>query len=326
MRSLLLTLLATVLGCGLPPFEDPGDIVLPDDDDSSLPGDGDDDDDASDDDDDDDDATNPDDTDRSGVVWLLDRHLWTLPDEGLYATDAGASFQAAPPSTMLDLLGPAGLPLPGGLLHPDLDPFAGGEGCQVISHLDPRGPLPPSDDVGVGVHLVDEEGTSDVEIPFVEGGYRVEIDGAVTAEQFALSLEGGADWPGSDTPAALTMPDRPSGIVPTPGTISGTGLGSFHVQWVPDDPDVEGGRIEIFVLRFAAPASEGEWEGLRCLADDDGTYTMNASDLISAGSGDLQLSISRASWRSIAADASTGRPHLMVGAIRSVWYRATVGG
>jgi len=321
IRSLLLVLLLLLAGCGLPSFEDPGNVVLADDDDDSAATD-DDDDDAS----DDDDATNPDDADRSGVVWLLDRHLWSLPDAGLQATDAGAAFWSEPPSPMSDTLGPAGLPVPGLLLHPDLDPFAGDEGCEPVSSTDPRGPLPPSDDVGAAVHLFDESGSADLEVPAAGPGYALAADGEVLAATLGLALDGGETWPGSDSEGLLAMPDLLTGVVPTPGTLSGSGLAALHVQWSPDDPDVAGARIEILVVRFATAGDESAWEGVRCLALDDGTYTLDASALIAAGSGDLQLSLSRANWAEVEADNTQGRPHLDGGAIRAVWFRAVVGG
>ena len=323
MRTTLpLALLSLLLGCGLPTFEDPGDVYLADDDDSANPGDDDDDDASA----DDDDATNPDDHERSGVIWVLDRHFWESPDDGLHGTDGGATFvtDAVPP--LADSSGPAGLPIPGFALHPTLDPFGGEEGCEPIASTDGRPPLAPSDDVGAAVHLLDAIGSADLDIAFGDGRYTLEADGAVITSSFDLTLEGGAQWPGSETEAVVAMPAAPAGLVPGPGTVSGAGLAALHVQWTPDDPDVDGARIEVIVVRYASVADETAWSGVRCLADDDGTYTLDASALISAGSGLLQFAVSRAAWTEIEADPVEGRPHLDAVGVRTAWFRATVGG
>ena len=322
-RTLPLALLGMLLGCGLPTFEDPGDVFLADDDDDDSAAPADDDDATS---DDDDDATNPDTDERHGLVWVLDRHHWEEPDLDLHTTDAGGTFVVGEDPPVVDAVSPAGLPHPRVARHPDLDPFAGEEDCQPIASTDGHPPLPPSDDVGAALHLDDEGGSASLEIPALVGGYLLGADGPVDADSFALTLDGGVDWPGSDTPAALVMPVQPTDLLPTPGNLSGAGLVALHVQWAPDDPDVEGARIEIMVVRFATVGDETAWSGLRCLADDDGTFTIDASALISAGSGDLQFAVSRAAWTDTEDAPSEGRPHLDAVGVRTAWFRATVGG
>ena len=317
--------LVFLLGCGLPTV-DPPDVVieLPDDDDSA-----DDDDDDSANPGDDDDAAGPDDDDvstspdRAGVVWVLDRHHWTLPDDAVHRGYAEGSFATDPAVPVTDLLGPDGFPLPGVLLHPDVDPFAGDEGCEAIAGDDARDPLPLSEDVGDALHLTAEGGGADLTIPRKGDLYTWAGADGPPDDAFGITLDGGASWPGSDTPGAFAFPAAPADVVPTPGTVSGAALGSLHVGWIPGGGE---GRIEILVARYAAAADTSAWTAVRCLADDDGTFTIDASALIAAGSGDLRFAVTRAAWAVLDEDPAEGRPRLDTGSIRTVWYTATVGG
>ena len=308
-------------GCGLGDL-DPGDayVEVPDDDDDSAAID---DDDVADDDDqaddDDDDVSDDDDaapTGRAAIVWVVDRYDWTAPTEG--ADRLTASAAAA--SDGLDMLAwktDDGLPLPGGWLHPDVLPEGLEEGCEPIASDDPV-PLPTSEDAGA-LTLASEDGGSNLSLEFDEGSYRLQAEGPPDSASWGLDVAGSATWPGSETDDVLVLAERPTDILPTPGITSGAGLANLHVGWLPGDADV----VELLAVRFATPGDDSAWSGVRCVAVDDGTYTVDATALASAGSGEIQMMLTRATWLSTAESPSDGRPAIEAGGLATVAWRLT---
>ena len=184
----------------------------------------------------------------------------------------------------------------------------------------------PAGDTSDGTTVTDDTttatdgGATDVTVERVGDVYRLEAEGPSGGDSWSLAIPGGSDWPGSETPEALSGPPAPAGVLPTPGTLSA--LSSVHVGWTPGDEEA----IEVVMVRYASPADTGSWEGLRCLALDDGTYTIDASALAAAGSGDIQIFVSRARWAVLDAVPSEGRPALDAGFVRSVSFQMTPGG
>jgi hypothetical protein len=307
-------LAALLAGCPIP--DDPGPITLFDDDDDGANDDDSalDDDDAGDDDaTDDDDAVGP---QRSGIVWLLDRHDLVAGGPGDLRGFAAGSFVGEAAEPMIDVEAYLGLPLPGLLLHPDLMPVE--MGCTPISSLGDHPDLPESDDVGDPIRLT--SAGDDIDVPRAGEAYRVELQGPIDPDLWSLTLDGSGSWPGSTIADALSLPERPTETLPTPGSLGD--LTAVHVGWIPGDSD----GVEVSLVRYASQANTNDWSGVRCLADDDGTFTINATALAAAGSGDIQVSIARAAWTVLDAEPDLGRPALHAGAIRSVSYRMTVGG
>ena len=314
MRRSLLLLLPLLLGC---PTTDPPDVILWDDDASASI---DDDDDSSGDDDDvapdDDDAGGP---DRSGVLWLLDRQDLTT-DGSNDRLFSAATFALSAPEPMQDYEVYLGLPLPGLLLHPDLTPeLEDGEGCVEIQSTD--GWASVDDSVGVGdkIQLAPDDGPQ-LDVALEDGIYRLEADGPPEGDSWDLEIDGDGAWPASVTADVLDLPPRLDNTFPTPGTLGV--VSPIPVSWQPEFTS----GVEVLVVRFDSPSDTNHWTGVRCLAVDDGNFTVHADALASSGTGDIQVSFARASWTVVPEAPAEGRPALHAGAITAVSFRMTVGG
>lgn len=258
--------------------------------------------------------------DRSGILWLLDRQDQITAEEANDRVFAAATFAQLPQEPMDDYAVYLGLPLPGLLLHPDLAPvFEDGEGCLPIASTDGWASLAGSDDVGDKIQLVSAAG-AELDVALEDGIYRLETDGPPAEDSWSLELDGGADWPGSETPDLLELPPRLEGTAPTPGNLGG--LSPILVGWIP----AETAGVEVMLVRYDSPADTSHWTGVRCLAEDDGVFTVDASALAASGTGDVQVSFARAHWEVAPAVPAEGRPAMHAGAITAVSFRMTVGG
>jgi hypothetical protein len=304
----LLILFPALAACPLDPA--PGDAVLPDDDSAG------DDDGAG----DDDDASSA--ADRWGAVWLLDARSDSVAgQDGPISVFAEASFRSeAQPADFPDVSGPDELPLPGVSLNPRFGATAPAlEECQSISSDDDRAPLPDSEQVGASVQLVPDHGSGDpISLLLETVRYSYSGDGPVGADALDVTWAGEAGWDGATLAEALRAPERPSGILPTPGTLGD--LQHLQLSW---DPGDAGDTVEFGVLRFAALINEEDWQGLRCRASDDGSLSVDASELAAAGSGQLFLWVARAVWDEAGGEA--GAPPVDAGFIRSVAWRMSAG-
>lgn len=259
LAALLLT-----LGCpsGAPPDEP---LVLLDDDDDSawLP-------------DDDDSAVEP---PLRLQAWIVDQEIL-----GLEPAPVGESHAAASA-----LLAPVGLgawrladnaPVPGLGLHPDRADLL--EACEALDASSPDG-LPAGADLGSELRLSPSSGDT-LTLPWVDGRYLLDAGPPISgAPSWTLSA-------GSPDPAlAFSAPTRPAGVQPGPGTFS---LGSTQqVTWTPAD-----GPVEILLLRFDSPINTSDWEAVRCVAEDDGVFSIDPTSLAGPNTGSLVFTVSRASW------------------------------
>ena len=307
-RSLhLACLLALLVGCPQP--EEAGPARLADDDDSAYL------------DDDDDDAS----LERSGVVWLQERQELHTNAATVDRVLAVASFSGQPLASMgryadhSDL----GLPLPGLLLHPELAPeFEGGEGCLPIAHDEDWAALPGSVEVGDKVHL-ESPGGAGLDLVMEDELYRLAGAGPLTASSWALELEGGPDWPPSETGAVIELPEQVSLHNTGTGPGSMSSFEDIRVAWVAGDED---SLVEITLVRFLSAEDRSSWTGVWCLSPDDGEVYLDAPALPNAGNGPVHVSIARARWVVEPGDPAENRPALHIGAIRGVTFEKTVSG
>lgn len=296
--------------CACPAPDEPGDVTLPGDDDSAG------DDDGGDDDGGDDDVVA---TERSGVLWLVDRGDVATAGQVDERIFVAASFAEQAPQAMPDVAVYLGLPLPGLLLHPDLDPgFEEGEGCQPIESSDSWAALPDSVDVGTSIRLEPGSGVP-LQADLGGGAYALETLGPLPQGPWSLEIPGSAHWPGSETDDVLDFPPALEDVVPTPGTLGS--LAMVHVGWIPGGEPA----VEVILLRYDSPADTEHWTGLRCLAEDDGTFTINGTALAASGTGDLRFVVARARWTAVPAEPAEGRPALHAGAIRAVTWLMSAG-
>ncbi len=252
--------------------------------------------------DDDDSAVDSDDDDSSVVpgpallqAWVSDVELLGAgPDPlGRSHAEAAALTSAAPLGAwrLAD-----GTPVPGLGLHPDRGDLV--EACEVFDATSFDG-LPAGFDVGAALVLAPSAGDS-VALPWDDGRYRLDE---------GPRLEGASAWtlssPDATWSVALSAPPRPTGVQPGPGTISL--LGPRSISWAPG-----GGPVEIVLLRFASAVNRTNWEAVRCVAEDDGSFLLDPTPLAGPFSGDLLLTVTRSTWsadgttlfsRSTAADA-----------------------
>ena len=272
--ALALGLLIVPVLPGCPSEEEPDEpIVLLDDDDSA--------------------AISDDDDDDSAVVpgpEILQAWVSDLEILGSGPDPLGRSQAEAIATTDLTPLGawrlPDGTPVPGLGLHPDRGDLI--EGCEAIDSVASDG-LPAGFDVGAALVLAPSSGDS-LALPLLDGRYVLE-DGPRPASAMAWTLSA----PEGELTASMTAPRRPVGVQPGPGTLSL--LSPRNITWTPG-----GGDVEILLLRFASLVNETAWEAIRCVAEDDGAFIVDPTGLAGPNTGDLVLTLTRASW---SADGAT---------------------
>ena len=304
--SSVLGLFLLLLGCPSAP-PDPGGVIL-DDDDS-----GDDDDTGA----DDDDTGDDDDTADSLWAWAVLEHSDQIGPGGTVLGGSHLALAAlgaggGPPTADWGSLD--GRPLVGATLHPD---NAEPEGCKELSSDDGMDALPASDGVG-GVVRFDGGGTS-LELGQQGGLYSDTGGDPLGADDWDLVVKGGGGWPPATLPDAFALPDRPTNLLPGPGNVGN--LAALEFKW--DAPPSATTGVEIVMLRYTT-ANQTSWRAVRCRADDDGGFFVNAS-FLAAGTGSIEVILSRADWDTDGRLVDGIPVEASLGAVRSVRYTLTPG-
>ncbi len=255
-----------------------------------------------------------------GLAWLRAQTDATSTSQSEDSLVGRASFGGSgskPAGT--DLLGEDGRPQPGFALHPDLLPDEE-EGCTPISSTDTWDTVPSTADVGDSLDFDGGTQESLLALTVSSGLYRVDRDETVPFTQADVVATGSSTWPAATWTGALVAPQTPSLQLPTPGG-SLQDLTQLRFLWEAGSAD---DFVELQIIRYSNQAATGPWSGLRCVAQDDGEYIVDAT-AAAVGSGPLYIVFCRAVWKELGGGSDGGPPPLQAGFLSDLRFSLNLG-
>jgi hypothetical protein len=211
----------------------------------------------------------------------------------------------------LDLIGPDGLPLAGGGLHPaQAATLPDAEGCTVVTPAE-FAPWPTSLDRGPLEAAADP--ATPLSASWAGGAYLSMLDGPAPADD--MDLRSTVGDPLATVAGAFDLPAEPTGVLPLPGPVGP--LANLQLSWAAQP----GSGLEVFAWRLPDLTDPLDWVGVRCVVVDDGSFAVDASALAPAGSGPVDVRLSRVRWRAVADPVLRG----WTGASRSLRFELVPG-